>query len=49
MAVDRGHPPGWMVTLEHSVIGDCGIHGFADSAGVIEIGYGLAAAYRGHG
>jgi RimJ/RimL family protein N-acetyltransferase len=49
MAVEHGHPPGWMVTLDRSVIGDCGIHGLADSAGVIEIGYGLAAPFRGHG
>jgi RimJ/RimL family protein N-acetyltransferase len=49
MAVEHGYPAGWMVTLDRSVIGDCGIHGVADSAGIIEIGYGLAAPFRGHG
>lgn len=31
------------------VIGDCGTHGPADNEGAIEIGYGLAARYRGQG
>ena len=31
------------------VIGDCGTHGPPDSSGRVEIGYGLAAPYRGQG
>ena len=31
------------------VIGDCGTHGPPDSSGCVEIGYGLAAPYRGQG
>ncbi len=47
--VKYGWPAGWMVTLDGKVIGDCGTHGPADAQGVIEIGYGLAADYRGRG
>ena len=47
MAVKRDEPPGWMVTLNGTVIGDCGTHGDADETGVIEIGYGLAEPFRG--
>jgi RimJ/RimL family protein N-acetyltransferase len=47
MANRRGEPPGWMVTLDDTVIGDCGTHGGADETGVIEIGYGLAEPFRG--
>jgi RimJ/RimL family protein N-acetyltransferase len=36
-----------MVTLDETVIGDCGTHGSADETGVIEIGYGLAQPFRG--
>jgi RimJ/RimL family protein N-acetyltransferase len=39
----------WLVMLDGVVIGDCGTHGPADSAGDIELGYGLAAPYRGRG
>ncbi len=39
----------WLVTLDGLVIGDCFTHGGADGAGDIEIGYGLAAPYRGKG
>ena len=39
----------WLVTLEGVAIGDCFTHGGADDAGEIEIGYGLAAPYRGNG
>lgn len=49
MAVTSGHPPGWLVTADGVVIGDCGIHGPADETGRVEIGYGLAAPYRGRG
>ncbi len=41
--------PGWLVTLDDVVIGDCHTHGAADAEGDIEIGYGLAAPYRGRG
>jgi RimJ/RimL family protein N-acetyltransferase len=57
MALLRSHPPGWLIKLSGAagdpvdgiVIGDCGTHGPADSEGSIEIGYGLAARYRGQG
>ncbi len=49
MAVDNDVELGWFVTLDDAVIGDCGTHGAADDAGDIEIGYGLAAPYRGRG
>jgi RimJ/RimL family protein N-acetyltransferase len=49
MAVDGGYPPGWLITLDGTVIGDCGIHGPVDRDGGVEIGYGLAVAYRGQG
>jgi hypothetical protein len=47
MADKHGEPPGWMVTLDEPVIGDCGTHGDADETGAIEIGYGLAEPFRG--
>lgn len=47
IAEDRSF--GWLVTLHGTVIGDCGVHGTADPSGEIEIGYGLAAPYRGRG
>jgi RimJ/RimL family protein N-acetyltransferase len=49
MAVRHGHAPGWFVTLGGEIIGDCGTHGPPDDAGDVEIGYGLAAPYRGRG
>lgn len=49
MAVQHRAPPGWFVTFEGLVIGDCGMHGPANADGEIEIGYGLAAPYRGRG
>lgn len=44
-----GETGGWLVTLRNdgTVIGDCGWHGGADESGTAEIGYGLAAPYRG--
>ena len=39
----------WLVTLGGLAIGDAFTHGGADDAGDIEIGYGLAAPYRGNG
>lgn len=49
MALARGHAPGWLVTAGGVVIGDCGVHGEPDEQGEVEIGYGLAAPYRGIG
>ena len=49
MALHRDGPPGWMITLRGEVIGDCGTKGGADSSGTVEIGYGLAASFRGLG
>lgn len=51
MAIERGHPAGWLVRWAGRVIGDCGIHAQVDGAGCVEIGYGLAEAYqqRGYG
>ena len=45
----QGSSPCWLVTLSDLVIGECGTHGPPDPAGVVEIGYGLAAPYRGRG
>jgi RimJ/RimL family protein N-acetyltransferase len=39
----------WLVTLDGLVIGDCGTHGPVDADGAAEIGYGVAAPYRGRG
>ena len=39
----------WLVMLDGLVIGDCGTHGAPDDAGEVEIGFGLAAPYRGRG
>jgi RimJ/RimL family protein N-acetyltransferase len=49
VALRGGHPPGWLITLGGRVIGECGTHGPVDAAGCAEIGYGLAAPYRGQG
>jgi RimJ/RimL family protein N-acetyltransferase len=48
-ALQPGHPPGWLITAAGEVIGDCGTHGAPDEHGCVEIGYGLAASYRGRG
>ena len=48
-AVDLDEPPGWMITMNGRVIGDCGTHGSADVDGAIEIGYGLAGQVRRQG
>ena len=39
----------WLITLGDVVVGECGTHAPPDPAGVVEIGYGLAAPYRGRG
>jgi len=49
VALTRGHAPGWLVTLDGTVIGDCGTHGDPDEQGEVELGFGLAAPYRGRG
>lgn len=49
LAMEHGHPPGWLVRYAGKVIGDCGIHAPVDDAGCVEIGYGLAVAYQGQG
>lgn len=49
MTVVHGAEPGWFVTLGGVVIGDCGTHGAAGEHGALEIGYGLAAPFRGNG
>jgi [ribosomal protein S5]-alanine N-acetyltransferase len=49
MALAHGHAAGWFVTLEGVVIGDRGTHGEPDESGDVELGYGLAAPYRGRG
>jgi len=48
-ALDGGHAPGWFVVLDAIVIGDCGTHGDPDPEGEVELGFGLAAPYRGRG
>ena len=53
MLVEHGGPDdgGWFVTLasDGRVVGDCGTAGPPDDAGRQEIGYGLAAPFRGQG
>ncbi len=49
LAMEHGHPPGWLVRWSGRVIGDCGIRAPVDDAGCVEIGYGLAAPYWGRG
>ncbi len=49
MALERDEPLPWMISLRGEVIGDCGTKGRTDSSGVVEIGYGLAAPFRGQG
>ena len=49
LEVNTSHPPGWLITANGAVIGECGTHGPVDEAGGVEIGYGLAAPYRGQG
>jgi len=49
MALAHGLAPGWLVTLNGIVVGDCGTHGDPDESGDVELGFGLAAPYRGRG
>jgi RimJ/RimL family protein N-acetyltransferase len=50
-ALRTGSPLMWLVSLSRDavVIGDAGTHGPPDAAGDVEIGFGLAAPYRGQG
>lgn len=41
--------PGWLIVLAGIVIGDCGAYTYPGASGEVEIGYGLAAPYRGEG
>jgi RimJ/RimL family protein N-acetyltransferase len=45
----RHGEPGWLVLLDGVAIGECGTHGPPDPGGSVEIGYGLAAPFRGRG
>jgi len=45
----RGAGLCWLVIMDGQVIGDCGTHGPVGRAESVEIGYGLAAPYRGRG
>ena len=47
LAADPG--PSWVIILDGVVIGDCGAFSWPDEDGVVEIGYGLAEPFRGHG
>ena len=49
MALEHDRPLGWMITVQGTVIGDCGTKGEVDAAGMVEIGYGLVAPLRGRG
>lgn len=48
MSLEHGYP-GWLVTQNGLCVGDCGVHGPPDESGDVELGYGLAAPYRGRG
>lgn len=41
--------PGWLITLDGMVIGDCGAFSWPGATGTVEIGYGLSEPYRGRG
>ncbi|MEP6463844.1 MAG: GNAT family N-acetyltransferase [Frankiaceae bacterium] len=51
VAADDEHRTGWLIVLRDTgeVIGDCGWRGGPDAAGDAEVGYGLAAPFRGQG
>ena len=44
-----GDDGGWLVVVDSAVVGDCGWKGGPGPDGEVEVGYGLAAAYRGQG
>ena len=49
MVVKTGLPLSWLIVADGAVIGDCGLHGPGEDAGLVEIGYGLAEPSRGQG
>src|SRR5688500_7586251 len=49
MALTADAGPSWVIILDGFVIGDCGAFGWPDEDGLVEIGYGLAEPFRGHG
>lgn len=50
LAIEAGSSPGWLVTLlDGTVIGECGCKGGVSADDAAEIGYRLAAPYRGQG
>jgi RimJ/RimL family protein N-acetyltransferase len=44
-----GDDGGWLVVVDGEVVGDCGWRGGPDADGDVEIGYGVAAPWRGQG
>ncbi len=48
-SVGRGTAAGWLVTMDGTVIGECGSVDGVDARGDIEVSYGLAEPYRGLG
>ena len=49
MATTADAAPGWLIVVADQVVGDCGTFGWPNEAGEVEIGYGLAAPFRGQG
>lgn len=45
----QGYGLAWLIILDDLAVGECGTHGPPGPGGVVEIGYGLAAPYRGRG
>jgi [ribosomal protein S5]-alanine N-acetyltransferase len=44
-----GDDGGWLVVVDGAVVGDCGWKGGPGPDGEVEVGYGVASAYRGQG
>ncbi|MHB2023516.1 MAG: GNAT family N-acetyltransferase [Mycobacteriales bacterium] len=47
-ALELGWPT-WLILKSARVIGECGLKGWPDAGGVVEVGYGLAEPARRHG
>jgi RimJ/RimL family protein N-acetyltransferase len=47
--MERGSGQVWLVMAGDVVIGDCGLHAAVGAADEVEIGFGLAAPFRGKG
>ena len=47
--MERGGGQAWLVMAGDVVIGDCGLNAAVDTAGEVEIGFGLAEPFRGKG